>query len=141
WVNNLGGIGTWIIATALIVLGAVMFTTHGSALRASDFRVAGADWRIIATFGTICFGLVGLELGSVMGDEIKEPRKILPQAVVIGGIASGVLYIGATLTLLLAVPKESIGVLQGVVEAIQSMAAQINVGWVVTPLAAILSIS
>src|SRR4051794_28419397 len=46
WVNNLGGIGTWIIATALIILGAMMFATPGSASRASDFRVAGADWRI-----------------------------------------------------------------------------------------------
>ena len=141
WVNNLGGIGTWIIATALIILGVVMFTTHGSALRASDFRVAGADWRIIATFGTICFGLVGLELGSVMGDEIKDPHRTVPQAVLIGGIASGVLYMGATLTLLLAVPKESIGVLQGVVQAIQSMAEAVGVSWVVTPLAFVLSIS
>jgi len=141
WVNNLGGIGTGIIAVALIILGVVMFTTHGSALRASDFRVAGADWRIIATFGTICFGLVGLELGSVMGDEIKDPRRTVPQAVVFGGIASGVLYIGATLTLLLAVPKESIGVLQGVVEAIQSMADAVGVKWIVTPLAFVLTVS
>src|SRR5436305_2933477 len=141
WVNNLGGIGTSIIAVALIVLGVVMFTTHGSALRASDFRIAGTDWRIIATFGTICFGLVGLELGSVMGDEIKDPRRTVPQAVIFGGIASGVLYIGATLTLLLAVPKESIGVLQGVVEAIQSMADAVGVNWIVTPLAAVLTVS
>jgi glutamate:GABA antiporter len=141
WVNNLGGIGTGIIATALIILGVVMFATHGSALRASDFRIAGADWRITATFGTICFGLVGLELGSVMGDEIKDPRRTVPQAVIFGGVASGVLYIGATLTLLLAVPKESIGVLQGVVEAIQSMAEAVGVNWIVTPLAAVLTIS
>lgn len=141
WVNNLGGIGTGIIAVALIIFGVVMFTTHGSALRGSDFRIAGTDWRIIATFGTICFGLVGLELGSVMGDEIKDPRRTVPQAVVFGGIASGVLYIGATLTLLLAVPKESIGVLQGVVEAIQSMADAVGVQWIVTPLAFVLTIS
>jgi amino acid transporter len=61
--------------------------------------------------------------------------------VLVGGIASGVLYIGATLTLLLAVPKDSIGVLQGVVEAIQSMANAVGVPWIVTPLAAVLTVS
>ena len=141
WVNNVGGIGTWLIAAILIVLGAVVFATHGSALKSSDFRVQGTDWRIIATFGTICFSLVGLELGSVMGDEIKDPRRTVPQAVVIGGIASGILYIGATLTLLLAVPKENIGVLQGVVQAIQGMAKQVGMDWIVAPLAVVLSVS
>jgi len=141
WVNNLGGIGTFTIAAVLIVLGIVTFATHGSALSASDFRVNGADWRIISTFGTMCFGLVGLELASVMGDEIRDPQKTLPPAVALGGVASGVLYIGASLTLLLAVPKSSIGVLQGVVEAIGNMATQVGAKWIIAPLAVVLSIS
>src|SRR5690348_7511009 len=141
WVNNLGGIGTVVIAVVLIALGAVTLFTHGTSLRASDFRFATADWRIVSTFGTMCFGLVGLELASVMGDEIRNPEKTLPPAVTIGGIASGVLYIGATLTLLLAVPKESIGILQGVVEAIASMGKQAGAPWIVAPLAIVLSVS
>lgn len=141
WVNNLGGIGTVIIAVVLIALGAVTLITHGTSLGASDFRFAAADWRIVSTFGTMCFGLVGLELASVMGDEIRDPQKSLPPAVSIGGITSGVLYIGATLTLLLAVPKNSIGILQGVVEAIASMGKQAGAPWIVAPLAIVLSIS
>ena len=141
WVNNLGGIGTVVIAVVLIALGAVTLLTHGTSLRASDFRFASADWRIVSTFGTMCFGLVGLELASVMGDEIRHPEKTLPPAVTIGGIASGVLYIGATLTLLLAMPKDSIGILQGVVEAIANMGKQAGAPWIVAPLAIVLSIS
>ena len=57
-------------------------------------------------FGVMCFGLVGLELASVMGEEIRDPRQTLPGAVAWGGVISGVLYIGATLTLLVAVGKE-----------------------------------
>ena len=62
WVNNLGGIGTAIVGTALLVLGALVFRTHGSPVPASEFRIVGADWHTISAFGVICFGLVGLEL-------------------------------------------------------------------------------
>jgi amino acid transporter len=89
----------------------------------------------------ICFGLVGLELASIMGDEIENPRKTLPGAVAWGGIFSGALYLGATLTLLVAVGKNDISVLQGIVQAVSHMAQRVNVGWLVAPFAFLLSIS
>ena len=82
----------------------------------------------------ICFGLVGLELASVMGDEIQDPRRTLPGAVAWGGVLSGVLYIGATLTLLIAVGKD-VNVLQGIVQAVTHMASQVGVSWISIPFA------
>jgi amino acid transporter len=84
---------------------------------------------------------VGLELASVMGDEIESPEKTLPGAVAWGGVLSGLLYIGATLTLLVAVSKESISVLQGIVQAVSHMAGRVGVSWVVAPFAFLLSLS
>jgi amino acid transporter len=89
----------------------------------------------------ICFGLVGLELASVMGDEIRDPRKTLPGAVAWGGVISGALYIGATLTLLVAIGKNDISVLQGIVQGVSHMASEVGVGWVVAPFAVMLSLS
>ena len=74
----------------------------------------------------ICFGLVGLELASVMGDEIQDPPRTLPGAVAWGGVISGTLYVGATLTLLIAVGK-SVNVLQGIVQAVSAMAERVGV--------------
>jgi len=93
------------------------------------------------SFGVICFGLVGLELASIMGDEIENPRKTLPGAVAWGGVLSGFLYIGATLTLLVAVDKNSISVLQGIVQAVSHMASRVGVAWIVAPFAFLLSLS
>ena len=45
-----------------------------------------------------------------------------------GGVLSGFLYIGATLTLLVAVDKNSISVLQGIVQAVSHMAGQVGSG-------------
>jgi len=138
WVNNLGGIGTGIAALALIGLGLASSHTRTASL---DLHVASVDWRLLSSFGVICFALVGLELGSVMGDEIREPRRTLPGAVLIGGLLSGGLYLGATLAVLLAVPREEIGVVQGILQAASVMAASAKVPWIVAPLALVLTVS
>lgn len=140
WVNNLGGIGTAVTAVTLIGLGIVVTLRFGTKMTAAEFQIPG-DVRLLGSFGVICFGLVGLELASVMGDEIEDPRRTLPGAVAWGGVISGVLYIGATLTLLLAVSKQDIGVLQGVVQAVSRMAEQVKASWIVSPFAFVLSIS
>ncbi|HXW91415.1 MAG TPA: APC family permease [Terriglobales bacterium] len=140
WVNNLGGIGTALTAGVLTVLGVVVAYRFGISVHQADFRIPG-DLRLVNALGVICFGLVGLELASVMGDEIEDPKRTLPGAVALGGVVCGVLYIGATLTLLLALPKNQIGVLAGIMQAVSQMAAQIGVGWLAAPFALVLSVS
>jgi len=141
WVNNLGGLGTGIAAALLIGLGIVVWTRFGTTVSAADFRIPANPRFVLNSFGVICFGLVGLELASIMGDEIENPQKTLPDAVAWGGVLSGLLYIGATLTLLVAVSKDSISVLQGIVQAVSHMAARVGVRWIVAPFAFLLSLS
>ncbi len=141
WVNNLGGIGTGIAAAVLVGLGIVMWLRFGTSVTGADFRIPANPRFVLNSFGVICFGLVGLELASVMGDEIREPEKNLPGAVAWGGVLSGVLYILTTLTLLIAVSKDQISVLQGIVQAVGHMAGRIGVAWIVAPFALMLSIS
>lgn len=141
WINNVGSIGTGIAAIMLIGLGVVVWLHFGTTISAADFRIPANPRFMLNAFGVICFALVGLELASVMGDEIKDPDKTLPGAVAWGGVISGVLYIAATLTLLLAVSRKDINVLQGVVQAVSHMAGRIGVAWIVAPFALMLSIS
>jgi glutamate:GABA antiporter len=141
WINNLGGIGTFIAAFLLVVLGVIVCARFGTHIQWSDFQVPANPRFVLNSFGVICFGLVGLELASIMGDEIENPRKTLPGAVAWGGVLSGLLYIGVTLTLLVAVDKNSISVLQGIVQAVSHMASQVHVAWIVAPFAFLLSLS
>ena len=141
WLNNLGAIGTFVAAAVLIGLGFTVWSRFGTTVTAADFRIPADPRFVLNSFGVICFGLVGLELASVMGDEIKDPQKTLPGAVAWGGIVSGLLYIGATLTLLVAIGKNDISVLQGIVQAVSHMAGKVGVAWIVTPFALMLSLS
>jgi glutamate:GABA antiporter len=140
WINNLGAIGTGIAAAVLIGLGAILWSRFGTTLTAADFRIPADPRFVLNSFGVICFGLVGLELASVMGDEIQDPARTLPGAVAWGGVLSGALYVGATLTLLIAVGK-NVSVLQGIVQAVTQMASRVGVTWIVVPFALMLSLS
>ncbi|HEU0040676.1 MAG TPA: APC family permease [Verrucomicrobiae bacterium] len=141
WINNVGGLGTLIAGGLLITLGVIVWIRFGTSVTPADFRIPANPRFVLNSFGVICFGLVGLELASVMGDEIENPRKTLPGAVAWGGILSGALYIGTTLTLLVAVSKDQISVLQGIVQAVSHMSARVGIGWIIAPFALMLSLS
>ncbi|PYX68989.1 MAG: hypothetical protein DMG78_23345 [Acidobacteria bacterium] len=140
WINNLGAIGTFVAAAVLIGLGVVIWSRFGTTITRADFAIPANPKFVLNSFGVICFGLVGLELASVMGDEIQDPRRTLPGAVAWGGVLSGTLYVGATLTLLIAVGK-NVNVLQGIVQAVTHMAERVGVGWISIPFAVLLSLS
>jgi len=141
WVNNLGGLGYLIGAVVLVGLAIAVVWRNGVALPASSFAIRGLDWSIMSSFGVICFGLVGLELGPVMGDEIRDPQRSVPQGVLWGGILAGLIYITSTLALLLAVPQQEVKVIQGVLQAVDKMTAMgVGARWMLTALAVVLAI-
>jgi len=141
WINNAGAIGTAIAAAVLIGLGIVAALRFHVHLTATDFRVPSDYRSTLNAFGVICFALVGLELASVMGDEIRDPERDMPQAVAWGGILSGALYIATTLAILVAIGKKDISVVEGIVQAVGHMAQRVGIAWVTIPFALMLSFS
>ena len=141
WINNAGAIGTGIAAAVLIGFGIVVSLRFGAHLKAAEFAITSDYKSLLNSFGVICFGLVGLELASVMGDEIRDPARTLPGAVAWGGIISGVLYIATTLILLIAIGKSDISILQGIVQAVGGMAQRVGIGWIGIPFALMLSVA
>ncbi|MGC1537662.1 MAG: APC family permease, partial [Candidatus Sulfotelmatobacter sp.] len=140
WINNLGAIGTFIAAAVLIGLGVLIYSRFGTTITAADFRIPANPRFVLNSFGVICFGLIGLELASVMGDEIRDPAHTLPGAVAWGGLIAGTLYVAVTLTLLISVGK-SVNVLQGIVQAVGAMAARVGANWILVPFAVMLSLA
>ena len=138
WISNSGGAITIGLACLLIGLGAITAVRQHSDFSPPTFAIHQDDWQIVSLFGVICFAMVGLELGTVMGDEIVDSRRTLPRAVMFGGAISGVLYIGTTLAILAAMPPKEIAVLQGDLQAIGRMATPLQIGWIVVPIGVLL---
>ena len=128
-VNNVGAFTSWLAAVVLIVAGAVTFAKYGSATRWSWHAVTGSlvDVRTLAYFGTLSFALVGLELAPVMGEEIKDPVRTLPRALLISGVAIAALYIVGTLAIMVSLPPDLVSPISGAMGAAFEMSRR--VGW------------
>lgn len=129
WLNNLGAVGTWLPAVILIVLGLWAAARFGpaTAFRPSDLAPV-VDLGTLGFFSLMCFGFSGIELGSLMGEEIVNPRRNVPRAILIAGGIITMIYILGTVALLVALPRDSIGMLSGVSYAIAAVQERAGFG-------------
>jgi glutamate:GABA antiporter len=132
WIQNAGGVGAF-ASVGLVLAAAALVWFRGAALapaHATAFR-----WEMATSFAVMCNALVGIELASTMGDEIRRPDRDLAPAIVIAGIVSIGSYLSVTAAVLMLVPVEQLGVIQGVMQAVATGAAEAHANWLVVPLA------
>jgi amino acid transporter len=103
----------------------------------STFR----DWRTLPLLSIVCLNYVGLELGSVLGDEIKRPRRVVPRASIIAGVSTVILYLVATLSLQASVPAAEIGVIDGILQGVQAATAELQLPWLLPLIAVLMSLN
>ncbi len=132
WLQNIGGLATWIPAILLTTFGMIAAFRFGSA---TSFSLPAllpdlGDSETITFFSSMCFGFAGLELASIMGGEIRNPRRNGPRAVMIAGISITAVYLIGTWALMTALPKEETSVITGVIQAIGSVGERIGLGGV-----------
>jgi amino acid transporter len=142
WLNNVGAIAGWIPALLLIALGVVAWSRFGSAtpMNAHAF-VPSTSLKDITFWSTIAFAFGGVESGSTMGEEIKDARRTIPRAILAAGAVITVLYIAATLSVLLAMPREQVSGLQGIMQAVQVITAKVGLGWLAPLVAALVTLN
>jgi amino acid transporter len=128
WVQNIGGISTWIPAGIVIILGALYFAKFGSATP-FDTKSLIPEMSIgtLKTLAPICFALAGFELISLMGGEIKNPERNIPRSIPVSGAMATFIYVLGTIALLVSVPAEKVNILAGVVQAIHEQLS--TFGW------------
>ena len=137
WIQNLGASGTFITAATILVIGIITAFTRGSS---NDISIAAiipslGNWQFLALLSIVCLNYVGLELGSVIADEIKNPVKNIPRAVMVAGASTILLFLVVTSSLLIAIPYKEIGIIEGILQGIEHAASAIGFGWIVFPMA------
>lgn len=138
WIQNIGGLGT-ALSIALVLAAAAAAWTGGVAQRPP--LAAGVSWEMATSFAVMCNAFVGIELASTMGDEIRDPERDLPPAIVIAGGASLLSYLLVTAAVLMLVPIGELGIIQGVMQAVSAGAAESGLSWMVAPLAIVMGLS
>ena len=143
WLNNIGAIAGWLPALLLIVLGGVAWRLHGSATDlAPRALVPSTSLKDVIFWSTIAFAYGGVESGSTMGEEIHEARRTVPRAVLAAGAVITILYLIGTLSVLIAIPKNEVSGLQGIMQAVQAIVGRVGaVGWLVPCVALLVTVN
>jgi amino acid transporter len=139
WLQNAGGVGTYLPLVILVAVAAIVVMRSGSA---THFTVANMmpawNWDTVNFWSQIAFAFTGLELVSAMSEEVRDPRRNLPRAVFGAGALIALMYIAGTFAVLALMPAASVDPQSGVFGAIAVGSIPLRLGSLVI-LAALLA--
>ncbi len=142
WLNNVGALAMWIPAAIVIVMGLIAWHRYGSATQFTVHSMTpSTHFNDIIFWSVLTFAFGGCETASFMGEEIKNPRRTLPLALILSGITVALCYIGGTAAVLLAIPSNEVNSLQGLVQAVSKTASRVGFPGVLPVVAFLIALS
>jgi glutamate:GABA antiporter len=130
WLQNAGGIATYVPLLMLVGLGAFLWHAHGSV---THFTLGNMmpKWNsaTVNFWPQIAFAFVGLELCSAMSEEVRDPRRTFPRAIFASGVLIALIYIAGTFAVLGILPAETVDPKSGVFQALSYGSTALGIGF------------
>lgn len=119
WLQNAGGVGTYVPLIMLVGIAGLVALRHGSATHFTLHNMMPAwNWDTVNFWSQIAFAFTGLELVSAMSEEVRDPRRTLPRAVFGAGALIALMYVVGTFAILGLIPAQEIDPQSGVFHAV-----------------------
>ena len=129
WLQNAGGVGTYVPLLMLVAAAALVWQRHGSE---THFTFAGIlprwNWDEVNFWPQLAFAFTGFELISAMSEEVHDPRKTLPRAIFGSGVLIALIYIVGTVAALVLLQDAAVDPKSGVFQAITAASAILKIG-------------
>ena len=129
WLQNAGGVMTYVPLLLLVGVGAAIWLRYGSA---THFTLANMmprwNWETVNFWPQILFAFAGLELVSAMSDEIRDARRTLARAIWSSGISIAVIYIIGTFAVLAIMQAAPVDPKSGVYQALAIGSEALKIG-------------
>lgn len=130
WLQNAGGVGTYLPLLMLVGVALLVCFKHGSATHFTWANMMPTwNWDTVNFWSQIAFAFTGLELVSAMSEEVRDPRRTLPRAVFGAGAMIAFMYIVGTFAILALVPAADLDPKSGVFHAITLGSVALKVGF------------
>ena len=130
WLQNAGGVGTYVPLLMLAAIAAIVCWRYGSA---THFTISNMlptwNWDTVNFWSQIAFAFTGLELVSAMSEEVRDPRRTLPRAVFGAGALIALMYIVGTFAVLSLAPAADLDPQSGVFHAITVGSVALRLGF------------
>ena len=132
WLQNAGGISTYVPLVMLVGIGTYLALHRGSATHFSWPRL-WPEWPPdidkLNFWSSIAFAFTGMELVCAMSEEIREPHKTFPRAIYASTGLIAVIYVLGTMALLWLLPADQIDPRNGVFGGISFGSAALGIAW------------
>jgi glutamate:GABA antiporter len=126
----------------IIGMGAIAWHRFGSATSFNaTSMIPSTRFKDMIFWSSLTFAFGGCETASFMGEEIKNTRRTLPWALFTAGLVVTFCYVGGTVGVLLALPRDQVSNLQGLMQAIARTAGRIGFFWIVPVTAGFIALS
>jgi glutamate:GABA antiporter len=130
WLQNAGGVSTYLPLLMLVALGTYLALHRGSATQFSwKSSLPEWNWDTVNFWSSIAFAFTGMELVCAMSEEVREPRKTFPRAIYASAILIAAIYIVGTLALWWLLPPEQVDVRNGVFQGITTGSTALGIAW------------
>lgn len=144
WLQNIGGIGTYIPGALVIIVGIYAWLTQPSvnSISASDLLPKSTDYDSLNLWISIAFAYAGLELSATLGGETERAERNLPLSIFIAAPLIALVYFLGTGAVLWLVKSGDINVVTGFLQAIENGVNSINpkLKWLIPVCAALYAI-
>ena len=127
WLHNIGALAMWIPVLIVIGMGLLAYHRFGSATTFSIHTMTpSVRLNDVIFWSVLTFAFGGCETASFMAEEIKDARRTIPLALLVGGLTVAFCYIVGTVCVLFALPSSEVSPLQGLVQAIAKTADRVG---------------
>jgi amino acid transporter len=130
WLQNAGGVGTYVPLLMLTGVASILWWKQGSVTHFTWANILPQwNWDTVNFWSQIAFAFTGLELVSAMSEEIRDPHRTLPRAALGSGVLIATIYIIGTFAVLSLIPGEQVDPKSGVFQAITHGSTALRVGF------------
>jgi glutamate:GABA antiporter len=131
WLQNAGGVSTYLPLLILAGIAVLLLRGHHSVTTFSWASIVPHwNWGTVNFWPQIAFAFTGLEIASMMSEEVKDPCRTFPRAIFASGALIAVIYVVGTLAVLSMVPAADVDPKSGVFQAITMGSTLLRVGFV-----------
>jgi len=141
WLENAGGVGTYLPLVLLVGFGAWFASRLGSATHLTLHAMAfHFDWGTVNYWSQIAFAFSGLELVCAMSEEIHDPQRTFPRSMLISGLAIVGIYVLGTMATLGVLQPEKVDIRTGAIQALTYSATHLGLAWIAVLTALLLTV-
>jgi len=131
WLQNAGGISTYVPLVMLVLIAAAVNIWHkGSVVPVNWSNLKPTfDLGTLNFWTSIAFAFTGMELVCTMSEEVRDPRNTFRRATYISAFLIAIIYVLGTLSVLTLVPAADVNTQNGAFQAITRGSGLLGWAW------------